>query len=108
MACPVPSPLRRRPLHNYLCVEGNPIPALRLRSGQALPQQTGEGVKGVHCRSEAGVWHWPLSRERRDEMWECPRKPAGRGHFIAEKGMRDLQGRQFAAISGRQGSALDP
>ena len=51
MACPVPSPLRRRPLHNYLCVEGNPIPALR--SGQASsPADWGRGrrtlSKGPH------------------------------------------------------------
>ena len=41
----MPSPLRRRPLHNYLCAGENPHPS--------LPQQTGEGAgeslsKGPH------------------------------------------------------------
>ena len=53
MACPVPSPLHRRPLHNYLCVEGDPhpSPSTSLRTGSS-PADWGRGrrtlSKGPH------------------------------------------------------------
>ena len=53
MECPVPYPLRGRPLHIYLCVEGNPhpSPSTSLRTGPS-PADWGRGrrtlSKGPH------------------------------------------------------------